>query len=903
MSIPLLLLRRLAWRHWQLAPVASGLLVLILALGVAVFFAIRLANRAAVNSFQHFTELVTTQTDWILQAAAGDLPEGVLPEIRGALGEAPVVILPVVESTATRPPEGGGQRIGARETFRLLGLDLIGIQNFASGAPSAAGQRWFTESTSTTSEDSRPDDQAFWRTLGNPRAVFISGELAARSNLRIGDPLPLIINDALVTLEVAGVLPRIPDRPAAPAGLMVLDLPALQRWTGREGRLSRIEFVVEPGPRADQRRADLRAVLERLAATASVGSAPLSGAEAPRWFITTSSERREAGEMMTRAFRLNLTILSLLALLVGLYLVVQALDGAVVRRRAEIAILRSLGVEEGMIRAAWLIEAGVLGLAGGLGGVVLGWLGAQVSVRFVGQTVNALYYATSADTAQLTAGEFVVALGVSVAASLLAGWIPARAAAQIPPAQILGRQGATSAPNTRRAAALGMVIGLAACGCALLPPLRFAGGARFPLAGYAAALGWIFAGGLLGAWLLSGMAHAGAALGSRSATLRIAASHLLRPTSRHVLATAGLICAVAMTAGMIILVGSFDRTMRGWIERTFQSDLYVSSAGAQSASTDNRIQPTTWRAVSTHPGIAEINVMHAMEIRLQGIATVLIGSDLGFAERHAPPAWVVPPDSGQFAAASQPHRATPEDPALVFVSESFQERFRLGVGGSLVIPTASGPRHARIAGIFADYGNERGSIVVERTRFTEWFHTDLASSLIIKLHPGVDPEGVRSEWLRAHPGLQIFTNSHLRAEVLRIFRQTFAITYALEAIGMVVAVLGLAMTLVSLLLERRSELTTLRALGMTRAELARAAGWEGLQVGLAGLSCGLAISLLLGWLLIRVINKQTFGWTLQFELPVGALALLSGLVLASAAVTSLLVGRWGSQLPAEREEE
>lgn len=897
MSVPLLLLRRLAWRHWRLAPVASALLVGILALGVAVFFAIRLANRAAVSSFQHFTELVTTQTDWIIQAAAGDLPESVLVEIRAALGEAPVTILPVVESTATRPPDGPSQRIGGRETFRLLGLDLIGIQNFALGTPSGTGQRWFTPNTGgAATSPPQADDNAFWRTFVHSQAAFISTALASRSGIQPNDPLPLVINDALVTLSVAGVLPQLPDRPSVPPGLLVLDLPVLQRLTGREGRLSRVEFVVEPGHDEARRRDDLRRLLEQLAVSSTDPTAP-------RWLVTTASERRDAGAMMTRAFRLNLTILSLLALLVGLYLVVQALDGAVIRRRGEIAVLRSLGVEESTIRTAWLIESAALGLAGGAAGVVIGWLGAQMSVRLVGQTVNALYYATSADAAHLATGELVIALVVSVGASLVAGWIPARSAARIPPAQILGKHGSAPAVRPGRTALLGVVTALVAGACALLPPLRFEGGARFPLAGYVAALGWILAGGLIGGGLLALFARGGTALSARSAPLRIAASHLARPTNRHVLATAGLTCAVAMTAGMVILVGSFDTTMRGWIERTFQSDLYISSAGAQSASTDNRIQTTTWRAIAAHPGIAEINVMHGMEIRLDGVTTVLIGSDLGFAARHAPPAWVTPPSADEFASAALPHRATPDDPALVFVSESFLERFRRGVGQTFAIPTATGPRHVRIAGIFADYGNERGSIVIERTRFTEWFGTDHASSLIVKLRSGVDPEVVRGDWLQAHPGLQVFTNSHLRTEVLRIFRQTFAITYALEAIGMVVAVLGLAMTLISLMLERRSELTTLRALGMTRGELARVAGWEGLQVAMAGLSCGFAISLLLGWLLIRVINKQTFGWTLQFQLPFMDLALLGGLVLAAALATSLWVGLWGARLPAEREEE
>jgi putative ABC transport system permease protein len=219
---------------------------------------------------------------------------------------------------------------------------------------------------------------------------------------------------------------------------------------------------------------------------------------------------------MTRAFRVNLTILSLLALLVGLYLIFQALDGAVVRRREEIGILRSLGVEERCIRRVWLLEAACLGIAGGTLGALLGWAGAQFSVRLVGRTVNALYYSTSLQYARLDWGELAAALLLAVAASLLAGWIPARAAARTPPAQILIRH-ALAPPGMQfwRKEWLGAVMLVVGFVLVLLPPLRFGGGVRFPLAGYLAGLCWIIGGGISSGWTLRtpGAAHpAGGAL-------------------------------------------------------------------------------------------------------------------------------------------------------------------------------------------------------------------------------------------------------------------------------------------------------------------------------------------------------------------------------------------------------
>jgi len=902
-----LLWRRFTLRHWHEAPGQSALLVLILALGVAVYFSIRLANRAATASFQHFTDLVAAESDWILQAPAGDLPVATLAELRERLGPESVHLVAVVESTATRPPNGEPETIGSRETFRILGIDLVGIQNLARQAADT-NAAWFSP-TSQKSPDSTDGADVFWQTLRDPASVFISTALARQRNLRSGDALPLVVNERIIPFRIAGVVPDPAGQPAAPATFLVMDLPALQFWTGRAHWLSRIELRLEPGPDLERRRADLRSRLEAWSRetphagsiSAPPGNHTLNPEAPPRWRVLSPSDRREAGAMMTRAFRLNLTILSLLALLVGLYLMVQALDGAVVRRRAEIGTLRSLGVDPATLRQAWLIEAGAIGLLGGALGIALGWAGAQASVRVVGRTVNALYYATSADSAALSTPELLGALVLSVLAALLAGWWPARQAASIPPAQLLSRQAPSAPPSrTLQRPLLAWTLLGAGCLAAALPPVRFEGGIRFPAAGYLAALLWILGASLLGGRLLLACSRIFAPLGRYAVIARLGFSPLASPSGRHVLATAGLIGAVAMTAGMIILVGSFDQTMRGWIARTFQADLYVSSAGAQSASTDNRIAPETWRDLTQHPAVADANVLHGIEIHLPQGTTVLAAGDFGFLQRHVDLAWVQRP--ADVAAVLSPTQPPATSPAHALVSESFADRFQLGRGDSLDLPTPTGFQPLRIDGVFADYGNERGSIVIDRRLFTQWFQTEHGASVIATLRDPQQAEAVRSEWLARHPGLQILTNQHLRTEILRIFRQTFAITYALEVIGLAVAVLGLGMTLASVLIERRHEWTTLRALGMRPGELAAIAAVEGVAVAAAGLVAGLGVSIALGWLLIRVINKQTFGWTLEWAIPIAPLFLLSTLVLLSAAAVSFAVGRWGANLPADREE-
>ena len=896
-----LLWRRFTWRHWCLAPVQSAILVAILSLGVGVFFAIRLANRAAVASFQNFTDLITAESDGLISPPAGLLPETVLTELRTAFGSRPVQLIPVLETTAARPRQSETEVIGSRGTFQLLGLDLIAVQNLAERR--RPDRSWFDQSASpgasATSRDTSPSPAAtqFWDTFRNPRSVFISEFLARREGLSPGSELPLILNEQIVPLRVAGVIPTDPAQPQAPAELMVMDLPALQRLTGLTGQVSRVEFILEDGPQRAERWQELRALLERQA-TNFPGA--IQASSTPRWQVASPADRRESGEVMTRAFRLNLTILSLLALVVGLYLIFQALDGAVVRRREEIAILRSLGVPPRLIQRAWLCEAAVLGLAGGVVGLLLGWLGAQGAVRLVGRTVNALYYATSADRAALNSSEVVLALVVSVLTSVLAGWLPAKSAAETPPAQSLGRGHGTTFIGPRLLRRTGLAWALVALGFGLLtlPPLRLEAGLRIPVAAYGAALCWTFAAGILGGSVLKHLSRWAARPGSPlsgGAVSRLALSHIREPSGRHRLAVAGLVCAVAMTAGMAILVGSFDTTMRGWISRTFQADLYVSSDGAQSASTENRISPATWRAVAAHPGVARAQVIQAARVQLPEGETMLVGGDLEFFREFAQPAWLQEPvDNSIFVPATTAGQ--------VLVSEAFSERFRLRRGDQLTLPTPAGGQPVTIAGVFSDYGNERGSLIVDRAHFARWFDNELATSLILVLRPSADIESVRAELRAAHPGLAVFTQSYLRGEALRIFRQTFAITYALELIGVTVAVAGLGFTMVSLLWERRGELTTLRALGLTRRELAAAAALEGLFTAVSGVAVGLLASVGLGWVLIYRVNKQTFGWTLETDRPWGQLAGLAVLVLAAAAATAWGAGRWGAQLPAEQEE-
>ncbi|WP_395743720.1 FtsX-like permease family protein [Prosthecobacter sp.] len=845
MSTVLLILRRCALRHWRLALKQQLALMLILALGSSVYLAVRLASNAALSGFETFTEGITRQPDWTVQGAAGYLHESDLREMRTLLGPRPVSLLPIIEETATPALDKGNGEIGSRATWRLLGVDFVSLLNLRGEAPAGLGS--------------------------SMQAVHNGVCVSPKLGVKIGEELRLIVDDRVITVKVAGIVPEIPGVPTLPAHLLLLDLPDAQTLLRRGDRVDRVEVLAQDSPAFPHLRAEAGELLKS------------------KWQVLGGADRRQLAGTMTQAFRLNLTILSLLALLVGGYLIFQALDGVVLRRREEIGILKSLGVTDRAIQVAFLLEAALLGLCGGGLGVLLGWLGAQAAVGGVTKTMNALYGATSAQQAALAPGEALLALSISVLASLVAAWWPARMAARTPPAHMLGRHATPfEGGAVWRVEWIGWALMLAALLLAQLPVLRYENGTRLPLAGYAAALFWMLGAGLAASAVLRLIARKKAL----SAVWRIALSHLRRPTVRHRFAVAALASAVAMTTGMAVMVASFDHTMRGWISRTMKADIYVSSAGAQSASSTHTISPQTVQALARESGVAEVAVVQSRKILWHEGEVLILGVDPEFMHKHALYAWVQPPRHEQWW-------KTDDGITPAVMSESWSERFRTHVGDVLDLAG----HQVRVVAMNAEYGNERGSLALPSSVFRQWFATDEAWRVALMLTPGTDAETLRSRIQAAQPGLSIFTNAHIRSEALRIFRQTFSVTHALEVIGVIVAVAGLGLALTSLLLERRAVLATLYSLGMTRREVAHSAALEGLGVACAGALTGIAAGLWLGWLLVYRINKQCFGWTLQFHAVGWHLALLGAAVVAVGMLVAAMVGRWAVLLPPDHTEE
>ena len=541
MKIPYL--RLFTLRHARKSPSSTIALIAIIALGVAVLFSVRLANKAALSGFQLFTRSLSGGGDLIISTPSGNLPVSKLAHLRQTLGSLPVVMMPVIEATAALPGTGlDADDFDARQVT-LVGLDLMSLRNLSNAR----------ESTGLITLQAEDQDQI---ELGATDRIYLTQAAATQLDVQTGERISAVIGDTLRSLKVAAVL--IPGELDAGKNeaVFLMDLPAVQEFTGRAGFVDRVDLFIPEGPQSE---AILGRTLEAL-----------STLDTTEWVWQRADEQRQATEDMTEAFRMNLTILSGLSLIVGLYLILQALEAAVVRRRSEIGTLRALGCSPQWIERCWLLESVFLGSIGSAIGLLLGWLFAQSSVQAISRTVNALYMNTTAQAAQWDAKEAILAGSMGILVSLLAGWAPARDAASTPPIQAIRRERFGKTSSSRKSTGWSILLLLLAWLFHLMPPLALQSGSLFPVGGYLSALF-----GLTGAALLSGLLLKSASvlikpLTARSAHAKIAASQLKRLTGRHRLTAAGMVAAIGMAAGMDILIHSFEGTVTNWISHTLK---------------------------------------------------------------------------------------------------------------------------------------------------------------------------------------------------------------------------------------------------------------------------------------------------------------------------------------------
>ena len=843
------LLRRSTLRHWIESRWSYLLIIAIVAVGVGSLNGIRQASRAATANFGLFNEAVSGRSEFLIEAPVGALKEDWLFDLAPLSRSVDWHLFPVVEGPLTQLDD----QLAPVRQLRLIGLDLMSVVNLPR----------FIEQDFEFGDG----DNHWYDWVGRSNRIWVSTNLLELIDAQVGDSFPAAVGGRVHDLVIAGALGS--EDAFVPEDLVIADLPAAQAILSRSGEIDRVEVIVN-----DRAIASDPDALGEIEARIRVGL--------PEGFAFRGSEERAADRAgMTAAFRLNLMILSLIAMLVGAYLILQALDAAVVRRRNEIATLKSLGVSGASILLSLLLEAGLIGLLGSALGIGFGMLLATGAVHVLADTVNALYFATSVDSIQLRASDLWIGGGIGFLFSLLAGWLPARDAMFTPPAQILSRGDWSPGFNWLRNPWVGGFILVLGVILLFIPSPLLESGSRVPIGGFLAAGCWIFGAALLSGEILVFISKIACRFQLRAAA-RMAISRLADGSSRHRLAVAGMVVAVGMVTGMLQMVGSFRGTIESWFDVRFQAELYVSERGSGGASGVNGIDAGILERLVGNEAIRYADTLYVSYVDAPRGKTILAGINFDKWTTELEQIWHTEPGKLRAVEGAEP----------VLVSETFARRFDVLDGGRVELQTPLGIRAVSPIGIYSDYGNEFGAAAVDIEIWKAWIGLDRPINTSVFLNPDVDVNEVRDAMRLEFPGLDIRNAKELRDVALGVFEQTFKVTSALNAIGVTVAVVGLVLGLLAMFAESASTWKTLTYLGFPSRSFVWTAGLEGAGVALSAWIGGTLVGMALGWLLIYVINVQSFGWTLVWELPFAGIAVFGLMMVACGLIGGLMTGAW-----------
>lgn len=816
-TLPSKTLLNVGWRYLLRHPWQSILMVVGITLGVAVVVAIDLANASASQAFDLSTEAVAGRATHQIVAGPQGLDQEVYVALRRAgLANDGVASAPVLNDYVTASQLGG-------RPLQLLGVDPFAEAPFRSYV---AG------------EGNVPIAQltAF---LTRPGAILLSADLAERYGVQLGSEITLDVGGYQRSAVVAGLLqPTDGLSRRALDGMILADISTAQELTGRLGRLDRIDLILPENDRVAMQR--LEALLP----------AELS--------VTPVAARSGTIEQMTAAFRTNLTALSLLALVVGLFLIYNTMTFSVVQRRPLFGTLRCLGVTGREVFLLVLGEALVIGLLGAFLGVILGVILGQGAVQAVTQTINDLYFVLTVRGVAIPTSSVLKGLALGVAATMLAAAPPAWEAATVPPRTALSRSGLESkAGRAVKGAALASLALLAAGVVLLLIP---APGLTLSFAGtFAVIVGIGMQTPLVTKLLMDGVTPLSSRLGGVLG--RMAPRSVVSSLSRTAIAIAALMIAVSVTIGVSLMVSSFRYTVVAWLAQTVQGDVYISPPSATATANSATIDPAAEAIVRGWPGVARVDTLRSVTVDSPDGPVQLAAVDnpgLG--------------DERIFLAAD----GTPEEvwaamqAGAVIVSEPYANRVGLPrSGGEVTLQTEQGQRTFPVAGIYYDYASSQGVVMLALPLYREQWQDGAITALALRLEDGADPDQITRQLqdaLAPVQALEVRPNQALRDEALVIFDRTFAITGALQLLATLVAFIGVLSALLSLMLDKQRELGILRAVGLTGRQLWRLVSLEtglmGAVAGLLAMPTGLALALIL----IYIINRRSFGWTLQMQI-------------------------------------
>ncbi|HEX8373385.1 MAG TPA: FtsX-like permease family protein [Chthoniobacterales bacterium] len=818
---------RYALRHKLLA----SLNIASIALGVAVYLAIQIANHSADRALRASVDLVAGKASLEVR---GEMAETLFPAISKLPGV--TAATPLVEAVLTLPEHPG-------EYLRVLGIDPFSNQPFATFRIGDGS-------------DTRQFDFEKW--LTDPAALAISRDFASKYRLKIGEELPVLVNSRRVTLRIAFIIDAEASLEGSGARIAAMDIASAQTLFGLTGKITAVQVLTAEG--------EEKAVAVRIQPLlpATVTAAP------------PAQRNAQVGQML-QAFQLNLSALSMVALLVGMFLVFNTVSASVVRRRREIGILRSGGVSRGQIRALFLGEAllyGVFGLIlGSIGGVLL----SNLLVAAVGTTISSLYILLSIDQLFVSAPQILLAVAAGLGSVLLAAWVPANEAALLPPVVALNPGYSVERPVSPWLPLYGLAL-VAVSVVAAAISLH-----RWPWLGFGSAFLLLTGCSLFAPALTAIVGKILRHLTRSSLILSLAAQNLQRSLARISLTVAALSSAVAMMIGVSVMIYSFRQTINTWVTRSLVADVFIAPASNETIGLVAYLPPSAASWLRERPEVTAVDTFR--EMRLPWKNTSLRMSVVHGHRR----------DNLRFLEGDHAKRnALLFELGYVLISEPLSRRHKLKAGDSITLPTPEGPRTFDIGGTYYDYTSDEGTVLMARENFDPLWDDLRIHSLAVYLRSPNDYNALTDafrEKFGRDASFSVYSNASIRQRIFEIFEQTFAVTSLLRIIAIGVAVIGIFLTLSTLVTERIRELAVLRSIGAGRRRICQMILAEGALVGLLASILGVLTGCGLAVILTFVVNKAFFGWTIQFSWPLVTL-LTTPLWIVPAAIASALIPAW-----------
>ncbi len=818
----------IAWRtfaraQWREHPMQLLATVTAIALGVALGVAVYLVNSAALDEFDQATRRLLGAADIVVRGP----PEGFDEALLVALSHQPAVAAasPVLELELTRPGRAAPLKLLALDPFRAAALQAELMADIGTDVT-----RLFA-----------------------PDTIVLSRAAADELQLQRGDELPIVVGGAPKSLRVIDILPD----GAYPQALGIMDIATAQWSLQRIGNLNRIDLQARPG-------IDLAALRDRLAAALPPGVVAL----------TPAIDRGRAASA-TRAYRVNLNMLALVALLTGAFLVFATQSLAVLRRRTALGLLRALGVTRASLESALLAEGALIGLAGSLLGAVLGAVVAALVLHFLGSDLGNRALAARAVVLALPALPMAAFVLIGAAVTGLGAWLPAHEAARRAPALAMKSGDCELAVIRLPSKRPGLALIAAGALLAWLPPVN-----RLPLPGYVAIAALLAGAVLLIPTLMRWVT--GSAKRSGRAMLDIAVAQLQGSAGVSTISLAAIIVSFSLMVAMAIMVHSFRNSFDLWLVKLLPADLslrvsFESDTGALSGEQQRRI------ASLAPVARAEFRRVRQIWLRADREPVALIAREMN--PLHAADTLPLVRDTRQpVPAGSEP----------AWISESMQDLYGFRIGERLQLPLDGRLLPLFVAGVWRDYARPAGAVVIARTDYVAATGDDSANEGSIWQRPEASAAALEAAIrgaLNMGDALELIGSGQLRQRSLMLFDRAFAITYALEAIAVGIGLLGVGVAASSSALARRAQFGMLRHLGMLRRQILGMLAIEGVIMSTLSAIYGLLLGTSLSLILVYVVDRQSFNWSIDLAIPWLRLGALSAALIAASALTALWTGR------------